>query len=145
MPLLRQGGHAERIATACTQIAVGDRGHATLCCVHNAIGLVVFAHANGFSQSSRSNHELARRLRERRLDTLEYELLEHQLTPDQVRIYDAYAGAFSIIHNNLAAAMRAANITGETGTLQRAAKRWLAGGPTVERLSMSPPDWPPRA
>jgi len=51
-----------------------------------------------------------------------YELIEHQLTPEQVRIYDAYAGAFSIIHNNLDAAMRAANITGETGTLNGQAK-----------------------
>ncbi|MGW1419867.1 strawberry notch-like NTP hydrolase domain-containing protein [Bradyrhizobium manausense] len=53
---------------------------------------------------------------------VEYELLEHQLTPEQVRIYDAYASAFSIIHNNLDAAMRAANITGETGTLNGQAK-----------------------
>ena len=53
---------------------------------------------------------------------VEYELLEHQLTPEQIRIYDAYAGAFSIIHNNLDAAMRAANITGETGTLNTQAR-----------------------
>ncbi|WP_197423903.1 strawberry notch family protein [Bradyrhizobium valentinum] len=53
---------------------------------------------------------------------VEYELVEHQLTPEQVRIYDAYAGAFSIIHNNLEAAMRAANITGDTGTLNGQAK-----------------------
>ncbi|WP_454651287.1 strawberry notch-like NTP hydrolase domain-containing protein [Bradyrhizobium liaoningense] len=53
---------------------------------------------------------------------VEYELVEHQLTPEQVRIYDAYANAFSIIHNNLDAAMRAANITGETGTLNGQAK-----------------------
>src|SRR6266481_611919 len=53
---------------------------------------------------------------------VEYELVEHQLTPEQIRIYDAYAGAFSIIHNNLDAAMRAANITGETGTLNAQAK-----------------------
>ncbi len=51
-----------------------------------------------------------------------YELVEHQLTPEQVRIYDAYAGAFSVIHNNLDAAMRAANITGATGTLNGQAK-----------------------
>ncbi len=51
-----------------------------------------------------------------------YEMVEHQLTPEQVRIYDAYAGAFSIIHNNLEAAMRVANITGETGTLNGQAK-----------------------
>ena len=53
---------------------------------------------------------------------VEYELVEHQLTTEQIRIYDAYAGAFSIIHNNLDAAMRAANITGETGTLNAQAK-----------------------
>jgi predicted RNA methylase len=53
---------------------------------------------------------------------VEYELVEHQLTPEQVRIYDAYAGAFSVIHNNLDAAMQAANITGATGTLNGQAK-----------------------
>ena len=53
---------------------------------------------------------------------VEYDLVEHRLTPEQVRIYDAYAGAFSIIHNNLDAAMQAANITGETGTLNARAK-----------------------
>ena len=53
---------------------------------------------------------------------VEYELVEHQLTSEQIRIYDAYAGAFSIIHNNLDAAMQAANITGETGTLNAQAK-----------------------
>ena len=55
-------------------------------------------------------------------DGVEYEMLEHALTPEQRRIYDAYAGAFAIIHNNLAAAMEAANITGESGTLNRQAK-----------------------
>ncbi len=55
-------------------------------------------------------------------DGVEYELIEHQLTAEQRRIYDAYAGAFAIIHNHLDAAMQAANITGETGTLNRQAK-----------------------
>jgi predicted RNA methylase len=55
-------------------------------------------------------------------DGVEYELVEHQLTPEQTRIYDAYAGAFSIIHNNLSAAMEAANITGDKGTLNAQAK-----------------------
>ncbi len=55
-------------------------------------------------------------------DGVEYEMLEHALTPEQRSIYDAYAGAFAIIHNNLAAAMEAANITGENGTLNRQAK-----------------------
>ncbi|KAB2756312.1 bifunctional class I SAM-dependent methyltransferase/DEAD/DEAH box helicase [Brucella anthropi] len=53
---------------------------------------------------------------------VEYELVEHELTPEQTRIYDSYAGAFAIIHNNLDAAMEAANITGSTGTLNRQAK-----------------------
>ncbi|WP_297778195.1 strawberry notch family protein [uncultured Roseovarius sp.] len=55
-------------------------------------------------------------------DGVEYEMLVHALTPEQRGIYDAYAGAFAIIHNNLAAAMEAANITGENGTLNRQAK-----------------------
>jgi hypothetical protein len=57
---------------------------------------------------------------------VEYELVEHELTPEQTRIYDAYADAFAIIHNNLDAAMQAANITGGSeggsGTLNRQAK-----------------------
>jgi predicted RNA methylase len=55
-------------------------------------------------------------------DGVEYELVEHALTPEQTRIYDAYAVAFAIIHNNLDAAMEAANITGASGTLNRQAK-----------------------
>ncbi len=51
-----------------------------------------------------------------------YELVEHRLTPEQTRIYDAYAGAFAIIHNNLTAALEAANITGSAGTLNAQAK-----------------------
>jgi predicted RNA methylase len=53
---------------------------------------------------------------------VEYELLEHRMTDEQVRIYDAYAEAFAVIHNNLEAAMRVANITGDTGTLNARAK-----------------------
>src|SRR5712671_1018460 len=53
---------------------------------------------------------------------IEYELVEHQLTPEQIRIYDAYAGAFQVIHNNLDAALRAANVTGESGTLNAQAR-----------------------
>ena len=55
-------------------------------------------------------------------DGVEYELVEYALTPEQTRIYDAYAGAFAIIHNHLDAAMEAANITGSSGTLNRQAK-----------------------
>lgn len=53
---------------------------------------------------------------------VEYELVEHQLTDEQRRIYDAYAGAFAIIHNNLDAAMQATNVTGSDRTLNRQAK-----------------------
>jgi protein strawberry notch len=42
---------------------------------------------------------------------IEYELVEHALMPEQRRIYDAYAGAFEVIHNNLTAALEATNIT----------------------------------
>jgi hypothetical protein len=53
---------------------------------------------------------------------VEYELVEHRLSTEQIRIYDAYASAFQVIHNNLDAAMRAANVTGESGTLNAQAK-----------------------
>ncbi|MGO4560172.1 strawberry notch-like NTP hydrolase domain-containing protein [Mesorhizobium sp. 2RAF21] len=55
-------------------------------------------------------------------DGVEYDLLEHALTREQIRIYNAYADAFQVIHNNLTAALGAANITSETGTLNRNAK-----------------------
>jgi predicted RNA methylase len=55
-------------------------------------------------------------------DGVEYDLLEHALTEEQIRIYNAYAGAFQVIHNNLSAALEATNITSETGTLNRNAK-----------------------
>ena len=42
---------------------------------------------------------------------VEYELVEHALTPEQRRIYDAYAGAFEVIHSNLNAALEATSIT----------------------------------
>lgn len=53
---------------------------------------------------------------------VEYDMLVHELTPEQVRIYDAYADAFAVIHNNLDAAMKASNVTGDTGTMNRQAK-----------------------
>jgi predicted RNA methylase len=53
---------------------------------------------------------------------VEYDLLEHRLSEEQIAIYDAYAGAFGIIHNNLDAALEAANVTGESGTLNAQAK-----------------------
>jgi predicted RNA methylase len=44
-------------------------------------------------------------------DGIEYELVEHALTPEQKRIYDSYADAYEVIHTNLAAALEATNIT----------------------------------
>ncbi|MCM8731562.1 strawberry notch-like NTP hydrolase domain-containing protein [Hephaestia sp. GCM10023244] len=56
-------------------------------------------------------------------DGVEYEVLEHTLTPEQVRIYDSYAAAFQIIHNNLDAAMQASGITSAShGTLNAQAR-----------------------
>ncbi|MER9558169.1 strawberry notch family protein [Mesorhizobium sp. M0323] len=55
-------------------------------------------------------------------DGVEYDLLEHELTDEQIRIYNAYADAFQVIHNNLTAALEATNITSESGTLNRNAK-----------------------
>lgn len=44
-------------------------------------------------------------------DGVEYEIVEHPLTPEQTRIYDAYASAFQIIHHNLDAALEASGVT----------------------------------
>ena len=46
---------------------------------------------------------------------IEYEIVEHRLTTEQIRIYDAYADAFQIIHRNLNEALKAVNITGSAG------------------------------
>ncbi|MCZ8057300.1 MAG: strawberry notch family protein, partial [Microcystis sp. LE19-12.2C] len=51
---------------------------------------------------------------------VEYDVLEHALTSDQVTIYDTWATAFRVIHQNLRAALEATGITapegqGETG------------------------------
>ncbi|MGO7185844.1 strawberry notch-like NTP hydrolase domain-containing protein [Rhizobium brockwellii] len=53
---------------------------------------------------------------------VEYEILEHKLTEEQIRIYDSYAEAFQVIHNHLDAAMEVSGITGKTGTLNGQAK-----------------------
>ncbi|MDB9369187.1 strawberry notch family protein [Nodularia spumigena CS-586/05] len=52
---------------------------------------------------------------------VEYETLEIELTPTQERIYDSYADAFQIIHNNLHKALEACNISGAK-TYNRMAK-----------------------
>ena len=53
---------------------------------------------------------------------VEVEIVEHTLTPEQIAIYDAYAEAFQVIHQNLTAALEASNITGSSGTLNGQAK-----------------------
>ncbi len=53
---------------------------------------------------------------------VEVDIVEHDLSPAQVAIYDAYAEAFQVIHQNLNAALEASNITGSTGTLNGQAK-----------------------
>ena len=55
-------------------------------------------------------------------DGVEVDLLEHALTPAQTEIYDSFAEAYHIIHNNLHAALEALNICGEDGTLNKNAK-----------------------
>ncbi|BBD70061.1 hypothetical protein NIES4072_64410 [Nostoc commune NIES-4072] len=52
---------------------------------------------------------------------VEYDTLEIDLTPTQERIYDSYADAFQIIHNNLYKALEACNISGAK-TYNRMAK-----------------------
>ena len=42
---------------------------------------------------------------------VEYDILEHRLTADQIAVYDAYADAWAIIHANLRAALDATRIT----------------------------------
>ncbi len=46
---------------------------------------------------------------------VEYDILEHALTPGQVEMYDTYASAFKTIHTNLQAALEATGITNTDG------------------------------
>ena len=55
-------------------------------------------------------------------DGVEYEMLEHALTPEQRGIYDDWAKSFGMIHRNLTAALEATNITSTSGTLNPQAK-----------------------
>ena len=55
-------------------------------------------------------------------DGVEVDILEHPLTPEQRRIYDAYAGAFKVIHRNIEEALKATGIVQGEDTLNRNAK-----------------------
>ena len=53
---------------------------------------------------------------------VEVDILEHALSPEQRRIYDAYAGAFQVIHAHLDAALEATGVTDGGKTLSAGAK-----------------------
>ena len=55
---------------------------------------------------------------------VEYDPLVHRLTPDQIRIYDAYADAWAIIHRGLDQALKASGVIDQVGgdTLNAQAK-----------------------
>ncbi|MCZ4259123.1 strawberry notch family protein [Sulfitobacter sp. G21635-S1] len=56
-------------------------------------------------------------------DGVEYDVLEHALTPAQIKIYDAYAGAFRTIHHNLEAALTATGVNDASGETNASAAR----------------------
>ena len=55
-------------------------------------------------------------------DGVEVDILEHPLTPEQRRIYDAYAETFKVIHAHLEMALKATGIVQDGNTLNRNAK-----------------------
>ena len=55
-------------------------------------------------------------------DGVEVDILEHPLSDAQRRIYDAYAGAFKVIHHNIQEALKATGITEGDSTLNKNAK-----------------------
>ena len=55
-------------------------------------------------------------------DGIKVDILEHPLTPEQRRIYDAYAGAFKVIHANIEEALKATGIVQGEDTLNKNAK-----------------------
>ncbi|MER3352539.1 MAG: strawberry notch family protein, partial [Hoeflea sp. D1-CHI-28] len=56
-------------------------------------------------------------------DGVEYDVLEHALTPAQIEIYDAYATAFRTIHHNLEAALTATGVNDASGETNASAAR----------------------
>ena len=55
-------------------------------------------------------------------DGVEVDILEHRLNEDQIAIYDSFAEAYHVIHQNLQVALEALNITTDNGTLNKNAK-----------------------
>ena len=56
-------------------------------------------------------------------DGVEYDVLEHALTPAQIEIYDAYATAFRTIHHNLEAALTATGVNDASGQTNASAAK----------------------
>ncbi|WP_127600591.1 bifunctional class I SAM-dependent methyltransferase/DEAD/DEAH box helicase [Nitratireductor alexandrii] len=56
-------------------------------------------------------------------DGVEYDVLEHALTLAQIEIYDAYAGAFRTIHQNLEAALTATGVNDASGQTNASAAK----------------------
>ncbi|RKF12534.1 SAM-dependent methyltransferase [Roseovarius spongiae] len=56
-------------------------------------------------------------------DGVEYDVLEHALTPAQIEIYDAFAGAFRTIHHNLEAALTATGVNDASGQTNASAAK----------------------
>jgi hypothetical protein len=44
-----------------------------------------------------------------------YEIVEHELTPEQEAIYDQYADAYQIVHQHIGEALAATNVLSESG------------------------------
>jgi len=59
-------------------------------------------------------------------DGVEYDVLEHALTPAQIEIYDAFASAFRTIHLNLEAALTATGINDASGQINASAAKAAA-------------------
>ena len=55
-------------------------------------------------------------------DGVEVDILEHPLSDAQRRIYDAYAGAFKVIHHNIEEALKATGIVDDEATRNKNAK-----------------------
>ena len=54
-------------------------------------------------------------------DGVEYDIFEHQLTDSQIELYDTYAEAFQVIHQNLHNALEATGITSSAGGSEKGA------------------------
>jgi hypothetical protein len=57
---------------------------------------------------------------------VEYQTLEHELTPQQVEIYDTYAAVFKVIHSNLDAALEVTNVVAANGKVRNGHARGTA-------------------